>query len=106
MEKKLVGNIIGKRFHLVETRHFQFVPVEQKNLPARSQEKHALFAGILHFEVSDGIVLIGKCKTLVASVQRVIVSQSMISFLKPYLVIFIVEYDSAIFLGNGKREFG
>ena len=104
MKEKLVGNVIRERFHLVDTGHLQFIPVEQEDFSAWSQEKHALLAGILHFKVSDRI-LDGECKAAAASVQRIIIYQCMIPFLKPYLVIFIIEDHSGIFFGDGKRKF-
>ena len=102
MKKKLIGKILRERFHLIDTDHFQFIPVEKKNFSARSEEKHSLLTCILHLKIANGI-LIGKSKTMTAFIQRIIIYQCVIAFLKPYFIIFVIEYDATILLGDCKR---
>ena len=67
-----------------------------------SAEGRALFTGILLFKVTDGI-LFGERKAMIAFVQRIIVRQCLITFLKPNFVILVIEYHSYFFPCDGER---
>ena len=41
-----------------------------------------------------------------APVQGIIIGQCLITLLKPYLIIFIIEYNSIVLFGDGKGELG
>ena len=102
MKEELIGKVVGKRFQLIDTGHFQFLPVEEQNFSTGGEEKHTLFTGILLFKVTDGI-LFGERKAMIAFVQRIIVRQCLITFLKPNFVILVIEYHSYFFPCDGER---
>ena len=101
MKEELIGKVVGKRFQLIDTGHFQFLPIEEQNFPTGGEEKHTLFTGILLFKVTDGI-LFGERKAMIAFVQRIIVRQCLITFLKPNFVILVIEYHSYFFPCDGE----
>ena len=102
MKEELIGKVVGKRFQLIDTGHFQFFPIEEQNFSTGGEEKHTLFTGILLFKVTDGI-LFGERKAMIAFVQRIIVRQCLITFLKPNFVILVIEYHSYFFPCDGER---
>ena len=104
MEEKLIGKIVGKRFQLINADHFQFLSVKEQDFSSGSEEEHTLFTGILFFKVTDSI-LVRESKTVITFVQRIIICQSLIAFLKPYFIILVIEYHPYFFSCNGEWKF-
>ena len=91
-----------KRFQLIDTGHFQFLPVEEQNFSTGGEEKHTLFTGILLFKVTDGI-LFGERKAMICFCSEDH-STSMPHYLpEPNFVILVIEYHSYFFPCDGER---
>ena len=73
-------------------------PVEQPGLSCRRQEKEPSFAGI--FRIQGGYLAEhGKRKPFCSMVQRIIINQRLLIFVKPYFIILVYEcmsYHSVI----------